>query len=399
MATITATFSDATYHIDLSTLADVIVRPIDGFLPIGKVSYDEAKAPLVFVDNGANILAVAHLDTVQKPAFNGYYCKQQSKTRYISASGLDDRLGVYTLLYMLPQMGVKADLLLTTNEESCASTAKAFYDNVYRGLGRKYHWMAEFDRRSDDVVFYRYDTPDWRKAAVAAGFVVGVGSYTDICDLYQLGVAGINVGVGYELAHDANSYFNVADYFAQLYRFGRFYAANSNTTFAVDPAKVQPYRRYSYGNDYDYTWTQNKTTPASKAPYMPPLYTFTCPYCGQIRGLEPEQSFTCHCGRYWYRGAIAPGKIYEQLLDGRLVLQCTPAQSLPAPLPRQLTFYCDLCEAAVSGTIRTAEGYNLCKSCIDLLTARCISCHRLFITDGNAQPARCPTCDYYHLLR
>src|ERR1700754_3651831 len=115
-------------------------QPEDAFFEVGDV-YDvnggTAKHPresfYIYKDNGAKILAVAHLDTVQSVDANWTFDSavlgsNQAKQEYIWNAQLDDRLGVYTILDLLPSiLGDDAyDILLTTDEESGATTAEWF---------------------------------------------------------------------------------------------------------------------------------------------------------------------------------------------------------------------------------------------------------------------------------
>jgi len=172
-----------------------------------------------FRPTGSPILAVAHLDTVlDLPHF--YHC-QTSAGPLVFATQLDDRLGVYVLLDLLPQLGCSVDLLLTTDEERLASTA-AFFEPEELELGYRYHWVVEFDRRGEDVVLYQYDMPLLRSRLQEVGFTLGSGCYSDIADLH-LGCAAFNVGVGYYRAHTPLCYADLSVCDRQLARFAQFY--------------------------------------------------------------------------------------------------------------------------------------------------------------------------------
>jgi hypothetical protein len=101
-----------------------------------------------YKDNGSNTLAVAHLDTVQKRG----WCEltQLSHDTLVFSPKLDDRLGAYVILELLPKLGINVDVLLTTDEESSNSTAMEFKTQ------KQYNWMVEFDRAGRDAVLYQY---------------------------------------------------------------------------------------------------------------------------------------------------------------------------------------------------------------------------------------------------
>jgi len=146
--------------------------------------------PLYFLDRGKKVLAVAHLDTVvQRRNF--------THGRDIVISGqLDDRLGVYLIMSYIPRfIGAEYDVLLTTNEELCMSTAMHF------DPPRQYNWMFSFDRMLESAVLYQYERLDLIEKLADCGIDVGYGTYSDIAELSHLGCAGINFGTGYSHNH------------------------------------------------------------------------------------------------------------------------------------------------------------------------------------------------------
>lgn len=179
-----------------------------------------------YQDNGSDILAVAHLDTVQ----DDRTCQITSTASGLLATSgaLDDRLGVYVILDLLPKLGIVCDVLLTTDEEIAQSTAEAFEPS------KDYNWMIQFDRGGTDVVMYQYETPELCKLVEASGAQVGVGSFSDICLLDHLGCAGFNWGVGYEEYHSTRSHAWLDDTFRMVARFVKFHQANAGTVFAVE---------------------------------------------------------------------------------------------------------------------------------------------------------------------
>lgn len=178
-------------------------------------------------DNGSSILAVCHLDTVQRDRT----CRVVGTTGGLLAlsGALDDRLGTYVILHLLPRLGIHLDWLLTTDEERGQSTAAEFETS------KRYQWMVSFDRGGTDVVMYDYETPDLRARVSASGARVGVGSYSDICELEHLGCAGFNWGIGYRDYHSKRSHAWLSDTFAMVARFVRFYEANAAMHLAHAP--------------------------------------------------------------------------------------------------------------------------------------------------------------------
>ena len=169
-------------------------------------------------DNGSNVLAVAHLDTVQS---DGRCTIAETAAGLLACSGkLDDRLGAYVILEMLPKLGIVTDVLLTTDEERGDSTAQHF------DTAKQYDWLISFDRGGTDVVAYQYHEPALTALVEASGARMGFGSYSDICELEHLGCAGLNWGVGYADYHGARSHAWLADTFRMVARYVKFHGAN-----------------------------------------------------------------------------------------------------------------------------------------------------------------------------
>ena len=193
---------------------------------------------LAHVDQGASILAVCHTDTVQKPTH--FARVQDTNFDWVFCETFDDRLGVYTILDQLPSMGIKMDLLFTTNEERGKSTADLLKETV-----RPYNWIVEFDRRGDDVVFYEYDSPALHAAIKEVGFLKGAGSFTDICSLEHLKVSAFNVGMGHQDEHGSMARLHLPTYIQQLRLFHKFWQKNKDTAFPHVPPQRVRYDRQS----------------------------------------------------------------------------------------------------------------------------------------------------------
>lgn len=184
------------------------------------------KAPsdfYAFRDNGADVLAVAHLDTVM-PADSRTcdFVNTQAGT-VVYSPALDDRLGAYLILDLLPKLDITFDVLLTVGEESGQSTARFFEP------AKDYNWVIEFDRGGTDVVMYQFEDHDTADLVRDVGAVVGDGIFTDVCELEHLGVKAFNWGVGYHDYHCARSHAYLNDTFGMLARFVDFHALNADT--------------------------------------------------------------------------------------------------------------------------------------------------------------------------
>lgn len=198
----------------------------------------------LYQDNGADVLAVAHLDTVQDT--DHFWVTTLGQRRVLFNCQLDDRLGVYLLLDYLPALlgGRKYDILLTEGEEHCMSTAYWFESP------KQYKWMFQFDRAGTDVVLYQYETRAVEDLLEAAGWHVGIGSYSDICELGGLKCAGINFGVGYEDNHGELSHAYLADIYLDVRRFKTFWDKHHADTLPIPSRPLSRYKYQKYQYDY-----------------------------------------------------------------------------------------------------------------------------------------------------
>lgn len=187
-----------------------------------------------FRNSNARILTVAHLDTVQQD--NAFGMVQYHDETLIFSPKLDDRLGAYTILDLLPALGIQADLLFTDNEECGATTAAKFKTD------KKYNWIVSFDRRGEDVVTYQYT---W-DAVLRDYFTVGHGSFSCIGKLDSLGCQAVNIGVGYQNEHSQRALFVYEEYVRQVARFLLFYQRYQATRFPYEKREIT--KLWGHGN-------------------------------------------------------------------------------------------------------------------------------------------------------
>ena len=107
--------------IDLGKLRSICDARIDSFASLGESERTAHGKLSVFIDNGASVLGVAHLDTVY-PDKTWFFADEEN----VYCPRLDDRLGVYLLLDVIHRLGVKCDILLTDGEESMLSSAQGW---------------------------------------------------------------------------------------------------------------------------------------------------------------------------------------------------------------------------------------------------------------------------------
>ena len=212
---------------------------------------DNSFGELIYIDNHSKILGIAHLDTVQLLGQKFDFFNDDLLGKIVFSPYLDDRLGVYILLSLLPGLGLDFDVLLTDCEESLNSTASWF------NADKKYNWIFQFDRAGRDTVNYQYGDKKFDKLLKKYQFELGIGSYTDICEIDKIGVKAFNIGCGYYDNHSANAYMVENDLSLNIKRFRRFFLDNKNKRLKHDYQVSNQYGWKGYysrwGSD-NYTW-------------------------------------------------------------------------------------------------------------------------------------------------
>ncbi len=223
-----------------------------------KYGLEEQKTPrgsAWFKDNGASVLAIAHLDSRQP--FLHFDVARLKPDTLIYCPTLDDRLGAYVILDWLTAADIKVDILLTENEEKGQSTAGDFQFPE----GKKYNWMFSFDRAGTDVVMYNYRDTLTATMLEKHGWKVGYGSYSCISELEDLGIKGFNFGVGYHEYHSEYAFASRNEIMANLRRFYNFFNEYANVEmphemrtsyFARDRRQgTLPFHVYNQEEEYD----------------------------------------------------------------------------------------------------------------------------------------------------
>ena len=238
-------------RIDYEALKKICLTKINNFYSLGIVQETKDGILISRTQENNKILAVAHLDTVLST--NHFHVNKIDGKDFVFNAQLDDRLGAYILIALLPSLGLKYDLLLTEGEESGRSTAQYFESK------KQYNWMFSFDRRGDDVVMYEYDNLKSRELLKQFGFVPSFGSFSDICFLDHLGCMGFNFGTGYHGEHSHLCRADISQTVAQVTKFVPFFESLKNTPmpYAPEPHNytVNPYGGrfldYEGWEDYD----------------------------------------------------------------------------------------------------------------------------------------------------
>ena len=335
----------------LEKLEQRCLQPIDEFRALGTV-LETKDGPLIHIDRGSPIIGVAHMDTVATSLpdrvkwYNSLYANGLPTIQSIQ---LDDRLGVWMLLDLLPAMGMEFDVLLCDGEESGRSTAAHFKPT------REYNWGFEFDRAGIDTVLYDYeDDKTWKNALEDAGFDIQLGSFSDICSLGHVGCCFANFGCGYRHQHSTDCYAQLDDTVLMALEFETWYKAQKDTAYKYTPfERSQRWSRrrspmfsqdfdWHYGYDdgwvrkngkwvKSYTRHTNRTDNQVRCPWCnatdwdeegvcivcghDPIMDGSnpawrdeqdmdqdCPWCGRQQWIEEDGHLTCEfCG---YAGAL-----------------------------------------------------------------------------------------------
>lgn len=226
---------------DPEALRTICLMTEDEFVQYGdfvKVAQEAPNDFYYFKDNGSKVLGVAHLDSCERDVM----CEiaNTADGPIVFSGSLDDRLGAYVILELLPKLGILCDWLLTTGEETGRSTAEFFTPPIMDDDQFKdYNWIIQFDRGGTDVVLYDYQTPSLVEMVEATGVPVGMGSFSDICKLEWLGCKGINWGVAYRDYHGPRAHAWLDETFMMVEAFTAFHATWHDTWLEHHEAPVR----------------------------------------------------------------------------------------------------------------------------------------------------------------
>jgi hypothetical protein len=219
-------------------LLDALTRPIDDFDEVAE-RHDTPDGPYFFQDNGAKVLAVAHLDDVM-------WSTPVKRSHKVYCPQLDDRLGVFCILGLLPQLGINVDVLLTDGEEMGRSTG------YYFDPPKEYNWFVEFDRAGSDVVMYQYETRKKKNLLKQYGFKTAFGAFSDISSMDHLGVWAFNVGIGYYAQHTQNCWANLQVTKSQVLKFAKFWEDHKDTPYAHNFTQPKRKKKSKWANRSNY---------------------------------------------------------------------------------------------------------------------------------------------------
>lgn len=199
---------------------------------------------------GGKILGVAHCDFAESAWSMPEWLKNDPATMTIRAGQVDDRVGVWILLDVLPSIAgfPQFDFLLTDDEESGQSTAQDVKEKL------DYNWTFQFDRRGTDFVDYGKASKNFITAFEEfTGIPHGVGTFSDICYLPASCGSRVNIGTAYYDEHNPDAYVDLVECASQVEKFIRFAKEFSESKFGVPPEasfktrRGRGYHGYGFG--------------------------------------------------------------------------------------------------------------------------------------------------------
>lgn len=324
--------------------------------------YDPAKK-LVFIDNGAPVLGIAHLDSVS--TLNHFYSFRIGEERFVFSPKLDDRLGVYVLLSLLPSLGVHMDILLTTDEESGRSTGANFTPP------RQYNWMFQFDRTGDDVVHYQYNTPKLISRLKKAGFKnPSRGAASDISKMGHLKCLGFNVGTAYLDYHTEWARANLTVLASQTAKFLTFYKHNKDIAMPYDPPTPSyPSRSNFWDEDYYNTRYGSKAIcRRCNGEFWSSTASTLCYVCTRREGKEKKKCIDCNAeveaDAVYANVCKKHSSNYRDCAECRKVVATTDLMGEVCSMCRSV---CIVCAVKGEGNLCAAcsSTYDLCDECSD----------------------------------
>lgn len=297
----------------------VFNAPFEWFEQFGEVRTGTTGRRHIFIDNGADILAVAHLDTVNSDTHFYVLPKLGKQNLTVMSTRCDDRLGVWMILCLLPLYGgMNYDILLTEDEEIGKSTARDFVPS------KEYNWGFEIDRRLDDCVTYGYSDKEWDRL-LKNFFKMGKGSVSDISYLEDVGCKMFNLGAGYEDEHDITARFYPEMAASQAGKFLNFYFKNRYNKFPHEKAIPKTYTSYAspyaavpvtrpwYCVDDDKEETPPKTTTTVQPSDIwkdghlyPDRFPTKCMFCGTKFSMECPRSDDYLSVCQWCEQSVVP---------------------------------------------------------------------------------------------
>lgn len=188
------------------------------------------------------IALVAHMDTVfENQNFNAkeiFYDRQKNVMWCPQNAGFDDKAGIFAILKII-QDGFRPWIIFTCDEETGGEGAHEVVCRIEQLQGLRY--IIELDRQGKtDCVFYDCDNPDFVSYVSSFGFIEDWGTFTDISIICPaLGVAGVNLSVGYRDEHTREEILYVSALKSTIQKVEKMLSATDIPLFGYIPRKYQ----------------------------------------------------------------------------------------------------------------------------------------------------------------
>lgn len=199
-------------------------------IPCNKRTYKPEH--FMYIDNGAPVCLVAHVDTLKRHGIEPMTCRNVMINR-LGLLGADDRAGVYAAL-KLAHTG--CNILLTDYEEQGGIGAQAAAQELqFPGV----RLFIELDRQGcNDYVYYSQTLPQAIKRYVESyGFVESYGSYSDISELEDFRIPAVNLSIGYYKQHTSKERLHLDEMELTI--------ARVKSMIASPPDKLHKVRKYT----------------------------------------------------------------------------------------------------------------------------------------------------------
>lgn len=167
----------------------------------------------LYIDGDFPVLLTAHLDTVHKELPKQIVYERGAISSPQGIGG-DDRCGVYAIMRILKE--IDCPVVFCEQEEIGGVGSDLFTtSDVFKELVEinKIKYVIDLDRKGkNDAVYYSLDNKDFENFIQTEFWKKDFGSFTDICNICpDLGVAGVNLSVGYYNQHTLGEYVVLAD--------------------------------------------------------------------------------------------------------------------------------------------------------------------------------------------
>jgi hypothetical protein len=214
----------------------------------------------VYVDRGAPITLVAHVDTL--PRKKGFALDTSHKnvitTKGGGILGADDRAGCFALFALAD---CYCNLLFTNYEEIGGIGAQAAAEDLEQHmLDNGVRLMVELDRKGcNEYVTYSYNTPPEIHAyAQSYGYVESQGSYSDIAEFYS--IPAINVSCGYYHQHTDHERLHVDELYLSIDRVKRMLINPPGKLYSMDYDGLEDWDDYDERELDTQDWMTNHYT-------------------------------------------------------------------------------------------------------------------------------------------